>query len=268
MSGCTESPFGASQIETGDDSFSGLVTLEGGVPAANAYVWLQGLNVATRADAEGKFELRLPNVGSFGAREDINGAFTVYFYIANYQFDARQVAARNGEFVYAQGDIDDDGVLIQPAKLDSFLNIATRVMPGEIDARERRMIVADVSLVTPIRGAADVRFPVSPAFPSGAVILRNTETGAVVPFATVSGEPMRGPQTIGHVAQHVPMEFIVEAGQLPAGTYEVIPHIIVLNDQLPGGLLPSLSSFFGFPDASYMKLPFARDEGYLVIKPE
>ncbi len=268
--GCSENPFGGdkNEISTGAREVRGTVQLNDRADPAGAVVWLENFNLATRADANGNFALLLPPPGAQGAGNGATGLFNLYFYVANYELTAAQVATRNGAFVYAQAGIGPTGNLNHPSFLRKFLRIETRVTPGIV--RANRLDPIEVMLT--LQALADT---VSVIFPHtlrasdwiGALIIRSLTSPNVYLFRTVPTSDYHEAAFLNtsiHVRQ---CTFSLATLPLPPGDYEVIPYFLIRHDPLPTGLRAALGPNLETPGANYLQIPMRREGGRLQVTP-
>lgn len=264
---CTKSPFDSDEISSGNREISGKVVLSDGFDAEGVYIWLEGFGIGVRSDAKGEFRVTLPPPAAQGTPSGVTGSFSLYFYLANYGLKSTTVVTRNGEFIFAQGEINKKGELNQPKELQKFLDINTVVEPTSISTAYSGVINVDVHLVTPLNDSATVVFPTTFGRPLGTVILKNLNTEQLFLFQSSKGNPNQTAHIIGSVKQIIEKDFDIggAGGVLPVGAYEVIPHILIRHEEIPNALLQSLGEKFIEPGTDYLNLPMRRQGGRLEV---
>ncbi len=75
-------------------------------------------------------------------------------------------------------------------------------------------------------------------------------------------KPSFSVERIGHEIRELKYDFYLRAGMLSIGEYEIVPFLMILQNNLPSGLLPSLGLEMEMeisPD--FLKIPFRRKGG-------
>jgi len=173
------------------------------------------------------------------------------------------LVTRNGEFIYSQGEINKYGELSNPKVLENYLDINIIIEPTTISSTYSSVISVNIHLKTVLNEMATVIFPSSPGRPLGTVILRNSNTGELFLFQSIKGDPVSNSYSIGHSERVIEQEIDIggTGGVLPAGQYEVIPHMLIENKNLPNGLLNSLGQNIDKPGNDYLNIPILRKGG-------
>jgi len=97
---------------------------------SGVFVWLEGLNVSTHTNSDGQFELQLASPATLpGGATAWNGAFKLYYYVANYKYEYSTIVIRNGKVEYGQQDVDEKGNINKIIQLDELLGIRTTISP-------------------------------------------------------------------------------------------------------------------------------------------
>jgi hypothetical protein len=264
--GCTSNPFGGDKISEEKRKISGVARLADGSSAGDILVWMAGFNISTLTGANGQFEITLPPKGSQGPTGALNGIFNLYFFVANYFLDSAQVVVQNGAFVYARGDVNEDGKLSAPRSLRRFLRISTALSPASVAKNFTDRIGVTVTLEA-IGDSATVVFPRSVGGFLGAAFFKRVGSDDLFIYEPVSSANTREIVTVGRLApQSRLMVITLLQLPLPPGQYEVIPYLLVRHQALPPGLLASLGANVEDLTPAYLDLPFRREGGQFEVR--
>ena len=269
LSGCVENPFGEDKISPGSRQVGGTVRLHDGSSPEGVYVWLESFNIGTYTDENGRFQVTLPPPGSEGTPGGVSGVFDLYFYLANYRFTSSRVIVGNGTFAYAKGDINKDGELIGAKILTRFLSISTQVTPSVIGEDSDSTAYVKIYVKITLQASIDTVTVVFPRLAEdlvGSVFLRKLDSEEVYILTTNSvGYVTNSAELIGRSPYNRTMVFDLRPGAFSQGDYEVIPYLLVKHEIIPQKLLESLGSNIEELGPDYLKIPFGREGGRLVI---
>jgi hypothetical protein len=269
--GCTGNPVTEHEIVLPNRQIRGSVRLSDNLSNEGVYVWLEGFNIGTRTDSQGKFQITLPSQGSPGG---ITGAFNLFYYVANFVLASTPVFIQNGEFVYSIGEIDSRGELSSPKFLLQNLFIETRVNPSSVslsdlsEAGDQFVIVrVDVILQAPVDSVI-VFFPglVNDTF--GPLIFRNVNNGEIsILESTITELVFSDLDTIDAVPTTRIMALKLGRNDLLPGEYEIIPYLLVKEKGVPPLLIASLGERVEELGPNYLNIPFRRlgDNRFLKI---
>lgn len=262
-SGCTESPFNDAGIVPESMQIRGEVELSDGSSPEGVYLWLEGVNIATYTDRRGHFEITLAP-SSQGTSRYANGAYNLYFYLANYELASARVAVQNGAFLYSWGDITSEGGLDGTKLMHKLLHISTFVRPTSVGAD----FEGPVHIVLTLQAVFDsvtVVFPKMVGGLLGGILLQRMETGEVFVDIPDIGARTRSIQKVGAEPRNWVMVFNLTRGALPVGRYEVIPYFLIEQESMPPGLIASLGPSVQEIGPDFLKIPIKRDGGLFVI---
>jgi hypothetical protein len=263
LSSCTESPVGSDQISGGKRQISGQVTLQGSADPQGVYIWLEGLDITTRTDENGLFEIQLPPVEAQGTPGGVEGAFFMYYFMANYKLQTRRIATSRGEFLYESGDIDANG-RVDAAELKKILDIRINIQPDLIQQSRSDEINVELQL-QPASDSVTVVFPVSGSYPAGALIAkRQDDSGTIIAFPVSREDDDGALLVINAETKIVSMSFQL-GNRLPAGRYELIPHMLIQRHDLPQDIMDKLGQHFNTPTQDYLNIPMRRSGGTLTV---
>ncbi len=246
VSGCTDNPlFKEDRIK--DKNITGKVELSDRMPADNVHVWLDGCNVSRRTNAGGFFELSLPSPKQQPGG-GLNGAYTLYFYVANYQMGKVPIYFLNGRVEYSKGGLNSKGELLQTMRLNKILDIKMTVEPPTVYADVADTVTVSVTLqatddtVTAKGYFSAPAFKGDPTYTAG--FIRGTGDNASFVKRVYLTNKQYGYGTFPVTTEPlslVPLVLFLEPNLLAPGEYEIIPFLVVKQAGIPQGLLNSLS---------------------------
>lgn len=239
----------------------GRVELSRSLNPQGVFVWLDGVDIGTRTDNNGRFTVTLPAVEDQSAPGGTSGVFNLYFYLANFTLTTTPVVLRNGVFVYPQGEINQDGELSRPKFIPELLHIEIvvtppiMVAPGLIDTA-----LVEVKL-SALEDSVTVVFPRSIPGRLGAIFFRNVSSGAILVHPLFPGLTLEQTEAVGKTAYTTIAIFNPARMRLPAGKYEIIPYLLVKHAPVPPALLAKLGDQVEALGPNYLMIPFRREGG-------
>ena len=263
-SACTWNPFGNDDISGGHRSINGRVHLRDGGQPEGIYVWMEEFQVGTYTDEDGHFTLTLPSRSSQNQGASLNGIFSVFYFLANYALDSTEVIVRDGEFLYNRGDVNKDGRIVVEKTLKRFLQIKTEVNPSSVATNYANTIQVDVTLQA--SDTATVIVPSSINGKLGSVLLKNISTGEVIIYQFISQDQGQYKLLVGKLIKKIDMTFNLVFTPLTPGTYDVVPYLLIAHQEIPSGLINSISQNAQKLCQDYLKMPFQRETCQLVVK--
>ena len=264
LCGCTEFPFGHDVVAYGNRQVRGRITLSDGSSPVGVYVWLEGLNISTYTDEQGRFSLILPSSESRQISGNVNSILNLYFYLANYRLATAEVVVHDGTFLPSYGDVDEKGEIYHNISLRKLLHIVTVVEPDSITTD----FVGSLSVQLILRAVFDsvmVIFPKIIGGHSGLIFLRRLQTSDVFVDLPDISDNIQLIEKIGPEPRSWSMVFNIDRGSLPHGRYEIIPFLFVKQENVPEELLTSIEPNYGEVGLGYLRIPFKRNSNYLEI---
>jgi len=265
---CTQNPF------SGDDAiFSGnirgQVALNDGQSAEKIYVWLDGVQASTWTDSKGGFALGIPAAGKQPGG-GLNGEFQLYFFVANYRPDSTTIVMRNGNVVFGQEGLDENGFLTRSIKLLRYLKMDASFDPATIKAGEAGTRLMYVQLQAVDSTVMVQGYFSKPAFRGDVAFTAGLlRTGAGVKQLLWSGKTYQYAifpvGTEGVSVLPVPIE--LQAGELAVGEYEVTPFLNILHPELPAALLQSLGNHADTFHPEFLSVPIRIRGNQLKVVP-
>jgi len=268
FSACTGNPFSDNEISPGNRQISGKVEVSDNQNPEGVYVWLEGFDIGTFTEQDGEFEIILPSSAqnSGGA----TGILNLYYYLANYKLAKTELTVRNGEFIFANGEINNEGELHRPIFMPRILDISTVLTPSTAKADTGIFMKVEVVLASET-DSVNVFYPretfngpnklIAPLF------VKNLQTGtAFYVEATLVGINKEDFITIERGRPFVrTMLLSMDKGVLSEGQYEIIPYLRVSQPDVPAELLNNLIGDIDSFSLDYLNVPFFRTSGVLSV---
>lgn len=251
---CTKNPF-TDGDEISTPLLRGRVTLNDGLNPDNVYIWLKVLDINTRTDSAGYYELEIP-AASHQPTGGLNGVFGLYFYVANYRIDSLQI-------VFVNGNVRDLR-LKHNIELKKLLDINTNLpaFKHSVTDLDSFIVYFTVRAVyDPITIEGCFSKPVwtrGPQFMAG--FLKRIDAHQDTAFRVIYENPKKGSRYVtfdipnSEVELH-PFLCVDESDEVPPGEYEVIPFIVVRQEGLPPGLWSSLGEKVEYFDPVFLNIP-------------
>lgn len=270
---CTSSSIGDGGISGGRRTVSGNVVLTNGsgtFSAEGAFVWLSGMDISTRSDAQGHFELSLPPPAAQPG-QGLSGAFKLYFYVDNFGLGITDALIDEGEFIFDTDEIGSNGALRRPMELVQTFTVTASMTPASFEIDEIPVLISARFSLRAVGKPIDVFFPRQVDDITGPVIVRNKETGTVkIISSTITGPG--GLNDILTISSNTDFERIVAIPTAPLqdftiGTYEFIPFLYSAAT-VPPELLANLGDSARQLGVGYLDLPLVRNAGELKVTPD
>jgi hypothetical protein len=269
---CAENPFfGDDKITGGKRQISGHVILKDGASPESVFVWLEDFNISAFTNKAGEFRIILPPkprgqpIGGISRHK-------AYFYLANYLLSTVQVTILDGEFYYDHDDINKDGQVRNPIRMQRFLSISTEVSPPSVQADDSVTIVVEVKLQADIDCASVVNPKIRvknkflPIDTLGAIVVKRLDSDEVFVIRSDSLAENNEQLVVCREPVMRRLNFKLSQTPLPPGKYEAIPYLLVNPKGVPFPLLASLGSSVNELSANYLKKPMRRQNGQFEIK--
>lgn len=224
---------------------------------------MQGSEISTYTDGSGSFEITLPTSLARDSQFE-EGVFTLYSYLANYGIGTATVLVKNGEFVYSRGDVDSNGELLNKQSLVKLLNINTEVQPNLVEENYNGTVSVSVS-VRALFDSVTIAIPKLLSNSSDALIFSNINTGQTFVPKPNHNSTIFSPLKVGPEEEVLQYDFFFTPGFLPEGAYQVVPFLLVEQEDMPQGLLESLGLNMDDIGPDFLNIPYRRDGGQFEI---
>jgi len=264
--GCEQNPIGDDKIDMPNRRISGTVDFGTNLSPEGVFVWLDGFDMFTYTDPEGKFEFFLPPPAAQANPKGVTGAFDVFYYVANYHLGRTRVYTQNGNFLYSGSEFNSEGELIQKKSLFRKLEAQIHVRPASAHSDSITVVAGttdfllrvDVALRTP-KDSVIVFYPGLFQNTYNPLMFRNIETDQVkVLSSTIAGFVNSPYDTVDARGSVRTMAVPIFPNELGKGTFEVIPFIRVESTDIPEGIKRELELDSVVPGEKYLRIPFVR----------
>jgi len=260
IAACTNNPFFVVNTARDTHIVRGKVLLESGESPKDIYVWLEKLNISTRTNDIGDFQIELPRTDELsGYNDDLK----LYYYVGNYAIEYSDLLVVDGIFQFDKYDVNNEGFLKETIILTKLIDIATTLEPSSISADytdsmkievEITNLDTDLLVIGQMKSEKTLSGFIFREINSPATSAKRLELYSV----NYAGYWISSPVTwIGTFAW--PINF------LPVGTYEVYPYVFLHQEEIPQELLDSFGNRADrFTDA-YLKIPFTHNSDILIV---
>lgn len=259
---CTENPFSEPPV-VGASQIKGRVLLRHDSDNSGVYVWMEQFGVSAYTNSDGEFLITIPAPESQGGGGGIDGDLFMYFYLANYEMDSVKVSFLRGVPVISKGDLDEEGNVARIIELSKLLDVKISFLKRSLSMSGSDSLIVMLTLTTPASDAVTLVMTKNPTAkddnPLPAFFIKNVDSEESIFKMIDIGNYISFINIINNraiVTYDINVGFL--EGDLPAGTYEVIPYVTVRNVNPPPELLNSLGEKVLTYHPDYLKLPFKR----------
>jgi hypothetical protein len=265
---CTNNPFSSSKINPPDkQTIQGTVKLSDNTGPDSIFIWLEGVKLSTFTDESGKFKLQLPPPETQPG-SGINGIYRLFYYVANYEIQTSVFEIIGGNFVFGQGELDDEGNIRETIILNKLIDIKTVIQPSVIREIDSMRLTISV-FIDPYVNSVEITVPKNTDGWLQAMIFRKID--APLSQAVLYGSDQCSMTEV--LLQPARWEMGVKAWwlsprlyrTLEPGEYEVIPYLRIIQDELPDALIKGIGEDADKFHYHYLKIPIKQEVGHLTV---
>lgn len=268
---CTENPFGGDK-KIADKTISGYVKLDeveyypkgfhGGV-----FVWSEGLGLQTKTDIDGSFEFVLPASNDPNNGAIVNGDYTIYFFLGNYKISTVTITFAGGQVVNDDRVINLEGKLRRDVSMTRELGVHTivspEIIPTDFDSSIKIMVTVTPDRTDLYCNLRKVENRSGTTYTG--VLIKNIVTKELIYTVDIdSASIMR--EYMDRPMQKIEIDFDYIGLNLPKGTYEIIPYLVLDRKDIPNHLFQAIGSEVYSLSENYFNYPFYRTGGKFVIE--
>lgn len=235
---CTENPF-FKEDKISAKKITGTVELSDLGVIPNVVVWFELLNLATRTDADGNFELTFPSSASQPGG-GLDGFFKLYFYVANYKIETREIMLRQGVPQYASESLNANGKLTKKVVLQKLVEIKGAFL-HEFSSPDSFLFQFTVkSLKDPVNGLgvfSRQRFRNDAIFGAGFIKKAGADNNTARLLLTTDRKYEITPFTIDtNGFEMFPIIIYTKEITVAPDEYEILPYLLIDQPGMPAGL--------------------------------
>ncbi len=241
---------------------SGRVSLNDSDNHAGVYIYLEGFDISSQSDAQGRFTLEIPVNPRSQPGGGISGAFYIWYYLDDYTTERSLTIVKDGQFQYGKGDIDDKGNITATVRLLRLLDVQMHVFPENISLGSDEQVTVSLA-VQNTADSVELNAYLGKRYELGALFIRNEDDGSVRPMRFSWAKNTRLViDSLETWTMITPPDSLAEK----AGDYSLIPYIKLKHD-----LPPELIRRFGLNAANftlqYLSIPSRLPSAALTVDP-
>ena len=257
---CTSNPFWEDS-PTIEMKITGEVLTENNQTNVPVSVWLETFDLYTTTDSVGYFSFSITN--SQTPNGSMNGPVNLYFFIHNYELDSVTAYFTNGMFSKEQTNFSEDGELLNPVEMKKILSGDVILHFNKNSIQTRDTLRVSFNLETHSAGSIDTYKYIlqedGSDFHSGLFFrsLTDNETVTIYRFNGIdqSGnsveDKLRNLTYVENESITWTYYLLSDSLNLSSGDYEVLPYLLVRQDQIPNGLIEALGGDSAFTLSAY-----------------
>ena len=257
---CTSNPFWEDS-PTIEMKITGEVLTENNQTNVPVSVWLETFDLYTTTDSVGYFSFSITN--SQTPNGSMNGPVNLYFFIHNYELDSVTAYFTNGMFSKEQTNFSEDGELLNPVEMKKILSGDVILHFNKNSIQTRDTLRVSFNLETHSAVSIDTYKYIlqedGSDFHSGLFFrsLTDSETVTIYRFNGIdqSGnsveDKLRNLTYVENESIKWTYYLLSDSLNLSSGDYEVLPYLLVRQDQIPNGLIEALGGDSAFTLSAY-----------------
>ena len=240
---------------------TGKVLTENNQTNVPVSVWLETFDLYTTTDSVGYFSFSITN--SQTPNGSMNGPVNLYFFIHNYELDSVTVYFTNGMFSKEQTDFSKDGELLNTVEMKKILSGEVILHFNKNSIQTQDTLRISFNLETHSAVSIDTYKYIlqedGSDFHSGLFFRSLTDNETVIIYR-FSGTDQFGNSVEDRLRNltYEKNEYITwtyyllsDSLNLSSGDYQVLPYLLVRQDQIPNGLIEALGGDSAFTLSAY-----------------
>jgi hypothetical protein len=257
---CTSNPFWEDS-PTIEMKITGEVLTENNQTNVPVSVWLETFDLYTTTDSVGYFSFSITN--SQTPNGSMNGPVNLYFFIHNYELDSVTAYFTNGMFSKEQTNFSEDGELLNPVEMKKILSGDVILHFNKNSIQTRDTLRVSFNLETHSAVSIDTYKYIlqedGSDFHSG-LFFRSLTDSETVTIYRFNGTDQSGNSVEDKLRNLTYVEnesikwtyyLLSDSLNLSSGDYEVLPYLLVRQDQIPNGLIEALGGDSAFTLSAY-----------------
>ena len=257
---CTSNPFWEDS-PTIEMKITGEVLTENNQTNVPVSVWLETFDLYTTTDSVGYFSFSITN--SQTPNGSMNGPVNLYFFIHNYELDSVTIYFTNGMFSKEQTNFSEDGELLNLVEMKKILSGDVILHFNKNSIQTRDTLRVSFNLETHSAVSIDTYKYIlqedGSDFHSG-LFFRSLTDNETVTIYRFNGTDQSGNSIEDKLRNLTYVEnesitwtyyLLSDSLNLSSGDYEVLPYLLVRQDQIPYGLIEALGGDSAFTLSAY-----------------
>ena len=257
---CTSNPFWEDS-PTIEMKITGEVLTENNQTNVPVSVWLETFDLYTTTDSVGYFSFSITN--SQTPNGSMNGPVNLYFFIHNYELDSVTAYFTNGMFSKEQTNFSEDGELLNPVEMKKILSGDVILHFNKNSIQTRDTLRVSFNLETHSAVSIDTYKYIlqedGSDFHSG-LFFRSLTDNETITIYRFNGTDQSGNSVEDKLRNLTYVEnesitwtyyLLSDSLNLSSGDYEVLPYLLVRQDQIPNGLIEALGGGSEFTLSAY-----------------
>jgi hypothetical protein len=257
---CTSNPFWEDS-PTIEMKITGEVLTENNQTNVPVSVWLETFDLYTTTDSVGYFSFSITN--SQTPNGSMNGPVNLYFFIHNYELDSVTAYFTNGMFSKEQTNFSEDGELLNPVEMKKILSGDVILHFNKNSIQTRDTLRVSFNLETHSAVSIDTYKYIlqedGSDFHSG-LFFRSLTDNETITIYRFNGTDQSGNSVEDKLRNLTYVEnesitwtyyLLSDSLNLSSGDYEVLPYLLVRQDQIPNGLIEALGGDSAFTLSAY-----------------
>jgi hypothetical protein len=257
---CTSNPFWEDS-PTIEMKITGEVLTENNQTNVPVSVWLETFDLYTTTDSVGYFSFSITN--SQTPNGSMNGPVNLYFFIHNYELDSVTAYFTNGMFSKEQTNFSEDGELLNPVEMKKILSGDVILHFNKNSIQTRDTLRVSFNLETHSAVSIDTYKYIlqedGSDFHSG-LFFRSLTDNETITIYRFNGTDQSGNSVEDKLRNLTYVEnesitwtyyLLSDSLNLSSGDYEVLPYLLVRQDQIPNGFIEALGGDSAFTLSAY-----------------
>ena len=268
---CTHNPFFNEQDIADQTRVEGRVRLINETEHDQIVVWFEPFDMLTRTGSNGEFSLQFPPpVRQMG--KGLNGAYPIYFYMADYDLDSTVIHFQNGSVLWGEGPVDDSGRLTQDITLSKRINLSIGFDRPHVYRKQTGAFRGAIKMSATCRTVVKVTKMWKSATTAVLMesVVENPEFPEIITHPQFRGESserftLNSQTQICSILISWPPISGRYFKEWEPGYYRIYPFLFVEDAEMPEHLRDQLSQLMT-PDTGYLGYPMKHNFGRLEIK--
>ncbi len=256
-----ENPFGDDKISGGRKHISGKIVLGDGLSPEGTFLYLETADVYSQADQNGKFELQLPTTAAIS---QMNGVYLLVAFMGGYHLGEATIAIENGQIIYGQESLDQDGKLKKNLELKRAFYVRSIVDPAThiISISEGDTVRTTLETITDTLG---VLVPKGSIYRLGGILLKEIHSGETTTLYLSRNKGIPSWLTVEPASKVISFIIDPDSVTLETGHYKVTPWVLPYHHPLLQMIYSKMGVDTETLNDAYLDIPFHRADADFTV---